>query len=362
MNYETVSFSEIFSDVTGGNKKTLQSEYLSSGKFPIVDQGKKFISGYTDDEDRLVRNKGPVIVFGDHTKQLKYIDFPFCLGADGTKVLIPKRGSDTRYLFHALHLVRFPEAGYSRHFKFLKEAKFPFPPIDEQRRIAAILDKADAIRRKRAETLALADQFLKSVFLEMFGDPTHPHEGMHVAELGVLGRIDTGKTPPTSEASNYGSEVPFLTPGDLGGRVFKTSRQISNKGAEYSKIVDYGATAVCCIGATIGKMGFVTQRSTFNQQINSITWNEKIDPIFGYVGMTFFSRKIADAGISTTLPILKKSLFSKICFPTPSVRLQKEFSEIARQIWSTQDKLARENYEADHLFSSLSQRAFRGEL
>ncbi|MFO0734207.1 MAG: hypothetical protein U0361_25225 [Nitrospiraceae bacterium] len=85
MSWPIHLFNELVNDETGGNVKTLQSEFLSSGKFPIIDQGQDFIAGFTDDEERVCRSELPVIIFGDHTKSFKYIDFPFCLGADGTK-------------------------------------------------------------------------------------------------------------------------------------------------------------------------------------------------------------------------------------------------------------------------------------
>jgi len=87
LGWESAPFDEIFSDETGGNLKTLQSDFAPHGRYPIVDQGKTLIAGYTDDASRLCNVPAPVIVFGDHTRAVKFVDFPFCLGADGTKVL-----------------------------------------------------------------------------------------------------------------------------------------------------------------------------------------------------------------------------------------------------------------------------------
>ena len=87
--WSILPFSDVVADETGGNIKTLQSEFLSEGAYPIVDQGKELVAGFTDDPARLCKAEMPAIIFGDHTKCLKFIDFPFCLGADGTKVLRP---------------------------------------------------------------------------------------------------------------------------------------------------------------------------------------------------------------------------------------------------------------------------------
>ena len=87
-------FTEVFEDVTKLGKKIKTDEYHSSGKHPIIDQGQEVIAGYTDLEDGLLENV-PAIVFGDHTRIVKYIDKPFFLGADGVKVLRSKVGYTT---------------------------------------------------------------------------------------------------------------------------------------------------------------------------------------------------------------------------------------------------------------------------
>lgn len=87
-----------------------------------------------------------------------------------------------------------------------------------------------------------------------------------------------------------------------------------------------GAALVCCIGATIGKMGKSTQRSAFNQQINAVEWAGGIDDEYGLGALRFFKRLIAQRGASTTLPILKKSLFEKREIPVPPLPLQRDFA------------------------------------
>jgi len=176
--WPTVPFSGALVDQSGGNVKTLQSEYREAGRFPIVDQGKDLVGGYTDDPTSVCRSQPPVLVFGDHTRALKYVDFPFGMGADGVKVLHVRDGFDPKFVFHYLRSLDIPSAGYSRHFKFLKERSVPRPPIEEQRGIAAILDQADALRAKRRESLAHLDDLTQSIFVDMFGRrrdmPLHP--------------------------------------------------------------------------------------------------------------------------------------------------------------------------------------------
>jgi type I restriction enzyme S subunit len=82
LGWKLAPFDEVISDETGGNLKTLQSDFSSSGRYPIVDQGKGLIAGYTDGDNRLCSAPAPVIIFGDHTRAFKFVDFPFCLGAE----------------------------------------------------------------------------------------------------------------------------------------------------------------------------------------------------------------------------------------------------------------------------------------
>ena len=178
MNHQLVCFTEVVRDVSRGSQKIPQSAFAPVGEIPIIDQGQDFIAGYTDEEGSKFQSAElPVVIFGDHTRAVKYVDFPFAMGADGVKVLKPDSRCDAKYLYHFLRYFKIPSAGYSRHYKFLKELRIPLPEVAEQRRIAAILDKADALRAKRREAIAKLNQLLQSVFLDMFGDPlTNPRQ------------------------------------------------------------------------------------------------------------------------------------------------------------------------------------------
>lgn len=164
---------DVFDDVTKYGTKMKTSQYLEHGKYPIFDQGKDYIAGYTN-EDEGVFQKLPVILFGDHTGILKYITRPCFLGADGVKLLKPKDPNIVvKYLFYALSNVNIPDAGYSRHFKWLKEGEIPIPSKEQQSIIVEILDELSYVVQKEKEMLIKFDELVKSRFLEMFGDMIH---------------------------------------------------------------------------------------------------------------------------------------------------------------------------------------------
>ena len=153
-----------------GEKRTkLQTDqYAVIGQYPIVDQGARFVCGYTNEEGALWPYDLPVIVFGDHTRILKFVDFPFVIGADGTQCLSPAAGIRPRYLYYALQSLDLRAEGYARHFKLLKEKTIPIPTPDEQESIEGELvsiettesEARQAIRRLEAVKLALSFDLL----------------------------------------------------------------------------------------------------------------------------------------------------------------------------------------------------------
>lgn len=122
--------------------KVQRKDFLTDGEYPVVSQEEAFVNGYWDQEADLFRVERPVVVFGDHTRVLKYIDFDFVLGADGVKVLKPKPFLHPRYFYYQLHTAKLDSLGYARHYRLLKEHHVAYPAYAEQQRIVAILDEA----------------------------------------------------------------------------------------------------------------------------------------------------------------------------------------------------------------------------
>ncbi len=278
---------------------------------------------------------------------------------------------DARYLFHWFSSPRIQSVVRSfgqqttnisnLNVERCRQLSIPLPPLPEQKRIAAILDKADDLRAKRRAALAQLDTLTQSIFLDMFGDPATNPKGWLRGALRDLGRVSTGGTPPSAKEGMFDGPIPFVTPGDLESDA-PIKRSVTEAGAEEARTVQAGATLVCCIGATIGKIGKATTRSAFNQQINAVEWGAMVDPEYGYAVLRFFKPTIIAWGSSTTLPILKKSAFERIEIPVPPLERQLEFaSRIACLLnirTANQVALARKN----EMFLALQSRAFRGVL
>ncbi|MEA3358651.1 MAG: restriction endonuclease subunit S [Thermodesulfobacteriota bacterium] len=123
-------------------KKKLKKQYYETdGPIPVVDQGRDFIGGYTTDPETLFDSPLPIIVFGDHTRVLKYIDFPFACGADGTQLLRPNTEQMPISLFYyVLKSIDLSDFAYARHFKFLKEQEVLVPNEQIARLFAQVAD------------------------------------------------------------------------------------------------------------------------------------------------------------------------------------------------------------------------------
>jgi type I restriction enzyme S subunit len=134
-----------------GNKTNqIQSkEVLKTGKVPVVSQGQKLIDGYSNEVDKTIEEL-PLIMFGDHTKNVKFIDFPFVIGADGTKFFKPIF-CDAQFVYYIVlyEASKLRNRGYARHYTLLKDEPLPLPPLAEQRRIVAKIEELFGVIEKK---------------------------------------------------------------------------------------------------------------------------------------------------------------------------------------------------------------------
>ena len=143
---------ESFDNHTDSKKKIKQKDYLVKGKLAVVDQGQELIGGYTNDVEKSYSGALPIVIFGDHTRCIKFVDFPFAQGADGVKVLRPKPFYLPKAFYYALQSVNIPNLGYRRHFPLFNKFSIPLPPFTEQQRIVgrieSLFTKLDEAKEK----------------------------------------------------------------------------------------------------------------------------------------------------------------------------------------------------------------------
>ena len=160
MGWPEYPFGNLVTDMTKSVTKIPKTHYNEAGIFPIIDQGKASVAGYADDREGCFAGPLPAIVFGDHTRRFKLVRSRFFLGADGTKLLLPDTVDlDPVFLFGNLLCVSIEDAGYSRHFKYLKEKNLILPPLDKQLQFRDLLESIERID-SAAETAAKAASVL----------------------------------------------------------------------------------------------------------------------------------------------------------------------------------------------------------
>lgn len=164
--WKELEFSEVFRRVPLKKYQLQKQSYLPLGRYPIVDQGKQKIVAYSN-SDNPVSDELPIIVFGDHTREVKWVDFECFLGADGTQPLSTNEVCNIKFGYFLLEHTEIPSMGYSRHFSHLKEKLFILPPLPEQKKIAEILGACDEAIEAQERLIAQKQQRKKGLMQKL---------------------------------------------------------------------------------------------------------------------------------------------------------------------------------------------------
>ena len=193
--------------------KVASQDFKSSGRYPIVSQEEAFISGYWDNPDDVFHIDGPVVIFGDHSRHVKYVDFDFVIGADGVKILAPVDDINAKFFYYYLKSQRIQSLGYSRHYKVLKEKMVPVPSLADQQRIVAELDLLSSIVEKKNAQIKTLDDLAMSIFAETFEHGNHCWEEMlledcinkvkYTTKLQTKDFLKKGRFPIVSQEEDY---------------------------------------------------------------------------------------------------------------------------------------------------------------
>ncbi|MBF0178069.1 MAG: restriction endonuclease subunit S, partial [Magnetococcales bacterium] len=301
-------------------------------------------------------------------------DMEYCLGR-GVAGLRPKANLDTNYLWHWLDSAKGDLMARGRGATFLQVTKndlatlpIPLPPLPEQKRIAAILDKADAIRRKRRQALGLADLFLRAVFLDMFGDPVTNPKGLPTTPIKKLGQVVTGNTPSRKQPDYYGDGIEWIKSDNINTPdhfLTPAEEHLTEAGQAVARTVPSGSILVTCIAGSpscIGNTALADREVAFNQQINAIVPHAGVDPYFLYGQILTGKKLIQGASTNSMKGMVSKGKFQEINVLHPSIEEQKKYRSVFDRHQKLSAILKRQDFDAEDLFSSLTQRAFRGEL
>jgi type I restriction enzyme S subunit len=207
--WRRVGLDELCDKLSLNKIKIKQKDYLSEGKYPVVDQGQELIGGYYNNEKFIVPNEPPFIIFGDHTKVKKYIPFKFIAGADGVKVLTAKAGINPKFLFYSLFTIKIEDKGYARHFQLLEKELFPLPPNKQtQDAIVSKIEELFSELDNGIENLRTAQQQLKTYRQSVL---KWAFEGK--LTVGLVGHGGLPGASPVSQKSHENANGSLITGG-----------------------------------------------------------------------------------------------------------------------------------------------------
>ena len=356
-------FDEVFVDKTRLGKKIPKEEYKKKGKYIIIDQGKDKIAGFTDNEDGIFTDV-PTIIFGDHTRIIKYIDKPFFLGADGVKVLKSKiNNANYKYLYYALKAAYIPNTGYNRHFKWLKKVSINYPSFEKQKRIVKLLDNLSEVKNKKNEELKLCDTLIKARFVEMFGDIKN-NKNYNYKPISDLTNVVSGGTPKRDVKEYWDrGTIPWVKTTELkNNKVNSTEEYITKTGLQNSsaKLVPSHTILIAMYGQgkTRGMTAYLEKEAATNQACACILPSSKINSeyLWQYLIMSYEElRNLAKGG---NQPNLNSRMIKDFPILDPPIALQNKFVSFIHQVDKSKVAIQKSLDETQTLFDSLMQKYF----
>ena len=350
-----------------------QKNYHESGEFPVIDQGATFIAGWTDSVESVIFDNLPVVIFGDHTRIFKYVDFPFAMGADGTKLLYANDDLlDTRFFYYALLNLNLPNKGYNRHYRYLREFSVVCPPPPQQRAIVHVLQTIQEAKAARQRELALERERKAALMDYLFshgtkGEPRKQTEigeipeSWEVVRLGEATEIIMGQSPKGDTYNTDGEGEPLINGPAEFGPEYPTLVQWTSKP---TKLCKDGDILFCVRGNTTGRMNIADQRYCIGRGIAAIRERSQksntlfIRNILEYERSSLY--RIAIGG-GSTFPNISTVHLKNYTIALPSVSEQAQIAEILQACDTKIAALEQEAERLDELFHAMLHELMTGQ-
>lgn len=374
-------------------KKIKQKDYLSQGTIPVIDQGETFIGGYTNDANTILKCPFPVIVFGDHTKTIKLVNFDFAPGADGIKVLKPTEQYDIRFFFYAMQYVtgKMQDRGYSRNYQYLEKELIPTFSLSEQKRIVekidelfSDLDAAEAellISQKKLDIYRTSLLTLASEGFPLTEKNSTLSSWKRVKIENILSDSDKGMTTgpfgtmlPKKDHRKEG--IPVLGIENIGNGIFVDGNKIFidiEKARELKSFQVAPDDIIISRSGTVGKLcvvpSYVGEAYLSTNLIRIKLNKKKIIPqffVYFFLSKGIVWEQIKELCKGSTRPFLNQTILKSIDFPLPSLDDQIRILNIIESKFSICDVLQKQIAESiiksKALRNSILKQAFEGGL
>ena len=337
--------------------KIPSNDYLKQGLYPIVSQEEGLISGYWDNANDVFKVSTPVVIFGDHTRILKYVDFDFVLGADGVKILQPIKSIDAKFFKLYLESCKIPSLGYSRHYKLLKELQVPIPPREEQERIVAELDCMSGVIEKKREQLKQLDALAQSIFFQMFGDPITNEKGWEVKKLGDIATSQIGITYKPENVSDNNDGTIVLRSSNIQESTLCFDDIVRVKcDIKANKYVQDGDILMCSRNGSFRLVGKVAMIANLPEPITygafmTIIRSPYQAYLFAFFKSPAFRSQLTTSQTATINQITVKML-NEIKVALPPMELQQEFADKIEAIEKQKELIKQSITQTEELFNS----------
>jgi len=376
--WESRALGEV-ADITMGQSPPGSSYNQISDGCPFLQGNAEFgvespTPSYWTTEPRKMARKGSVL-FSVRAPigAVNIANTDYCIGRGLSSVSLHR--GDNKYLYYLLRYLKpsIEQKGTGSTFKSitkttLEDLVVPLPPLDTQRKIVAILDKAEATQRLRAEADALTQELQRSAFLEIFGNPVKNEKGWVKKPLREFGEIITGNTPPRERAEYYGNHIEWIKSDNINTPftyLTRSEEMLSKQGADVGRIAPKGSVLITCIAGSIsciGNTAIADREVAFNQQINAIVPNKSVNPVFLYHLFRNSQGYIQKFSTHSMKGMISKGVLSSIPLILPPVEIQDSFASIAQQIEEIRNQQHESTYEVSSLLNALMSKAFIGEL
>lgn len=383
-NWQIKKLGEVCDKISLNKIKIKQKDYLLEGKFPVIDQGQDIIGGYFNDENLVVPNEPPFIIFGDHTKVKKFIPFKFIAGADGVKVLKAKENVLPKFLFYLLHTIKIENKGYARHFQLLEKENFLFPEdLETQHAIVSKIEELFSELDKGIAELKTAQQQLKtyrqSVLKSAFeGKLTNENvkdgelpDGWKVVKISDISRVVRGGSPrPAGDPKYYDGDIPFLKVADLtkdNGIYLTTFKYtIKEAGLHKTRQITPNTLLLSNSGATLGVPKICMINATMNDGVAAFLELDIRSNHYLYYFWLSKTLELRGINMGAGQPNLNTDLIKDYKVPYCSFEEQHRIVQETESRLSVADKMEQSIQEslqkAEALRQSILKKAFCGEL
>lgn len=359
--------------------KIPQSDYAKYGKYPIIDQGADFIAGFTDNDSKLYEGDLPVVVFGDHTRIFKYIDFPFSLGADGTKLLCPKKFLDPKYFYYYLLHLPLESKGYNRHYKYLKEKNVIFPEKSEQGKIAYVLSKLQQAITQQEQIITKTKELKRSLMQRLFtyglrGEELKETEiGLMPESWGVESIVNVvEKTKMTDPTKNPSLSFKYIDVSGISNESFRIVEYKTYKGSDAPsrarKNINKEDVIFATVRPTLKRIAYIDD--VFNGEISSTAFcvlRSKKDIlsskyVYYCVQRDEFIEELAKLQRGASYPAITDSDVKRQKIAIPKIEEQKEIANILSTVDKKNQQAETQKQVLQSLFKSMLQLLMTGQV